>query len=473
MFWQNSNQRLGKHPRKLCFSVWILVSALSQSSGADLDQPADRALSIPANQSRSSKLHVISGLVVSEVTGQAVSNALVRASTTALDLTRLNVSLPGMTEARTDTAGRFKLELASSQTLSVNVFAAGYEEAARTWNSGENPCRNMDFATAEREGLRIKLHPALYVAGIVVDELKRPIPEVSIEATMRSTRGYSYLEFENTDSDGRFELFDFPLTPNFDGNTNAQGQVTFDHPDTLRTIMRNVYVMPEQQRTNVRITLLKGHEISGVVRSATGQLVTGLLVEAVPGAERAARKSALTDAQGHFTLRGIQGNVVVTAHSLDLNQKAQESLTVSGQNLQLALQLSPIVYTNPPKRYSLFGMTLANVTPEIQRAYDLPSETGVVILDPGKNHFRLGIGTLAEGESFWIVGERGVRDLREMILEIVRISSIEPPGNPNEGCRGRVRVVYRYPLGGGTNTQFLTLNQDDLQELMALLATMP
>lgn len=308
--------------------------------------------------------------------------------------------------------------------------------------------------------------------GSVVDESNHPIAAVHVEATLREAWGYGYLGFGETDLDGRFEIFNFPLQPDFGGATKAAGQVVFEHPDRLRTTLRDVYQLTEAQRAHLKITLLAGHQIKGTILSAAGQPVPGLQVETIPIVASGARKSAVTDAAGGFTVRGLQGEVTLIAYASALKQKTRTPVRVADADVQVALWLEPIVYRDPLKSATLFGMRLAEVTPELQQTYDLSSSNGVVIVDPGTNQFRLGLGTLTEGDNFWMVGNRAVRGLREMVLAILRINAIEPPGQPNEGCRGRVRLVYEYPRGAGTSTQFLSLNDHDLQELMALAAVL-
>ena len=79
--------------------------------------------------------------------------------------------------------------------------------------------------------------------------------------------------------------------------------------------------------------------------------------------------------------------------------------------LEVNLRMEPVVLKNPPRPVSLFGMKLANMTPELQTVYDLDSPTGVLILDPGVNHLRLGIGELSPGDRFWMVGSKEIKNL--------------------------------------------------------------
>jgi hypothetical protein len=130
-----------------------------------------------------------------------------------------------------------------------------------------------------------------------------------------------------------------------------------------------------------------------------------------------------------------------------------------------------VVFKTAPKQVSLLGMKLANVTPELEAVYNLDSSTGVIVLDLGTNYFHLGIGELSQGDRFWVVGNRQIRNLWEMVTELLRIDGIAPPGDPNEGCHGSVRVVYAYRNGAGTNTQRLKLTDADRAELKIFLLT--
>jgi hypothetical protein len=132
-----------------------------------------------------------------------------------------------------------------------------------------------------------------------------------------------------------------------------------------------------------------------------------------------------------------------------------------------------VVITNPPTPASLLGMKLADMTPELQVAFDLYAPTGVLILDPGTNSVRLGIGSRHRGERFWMVGNRQIKNLREMVAELLRINQIEPPGDPNEGSRGNIRVVYDLLRGAGTDTEWLRLTEEDIAELKKAAATLP
>lgn len=109
---------------------------------------------------------------------------------------------------------------------------------------------------------------------------------------------------------------------------------------------------------------------------------------------------------------------------------------------------------------------------ELKKIYNLDEARGVVILDPGSGYQRLGIGSLEPGYRIFMVGRKVVRNLDEMVSEIQRVESIDPPGNPNEGCRGSIRIVYDYRNGEGTNTQRMRLRTEDIEELKKLASAL-
>jgi hypothetical protein len=108
-------------------------------------------------------------------------------------------------------------------------------------------------------------------------------------------------------------------------------------------------------------------------------------------------------------------------------------------------------------------MQLADETPELKAAYDLFQDRGAVILDPGHDFARLDIGDLAEGYCFWSVGNKPVGGVRQFVDQI-----LAETGGRDE-AQYSVRVVYSFKTTEfvGTNTQYLKLTKDDVQQLRA------
>ncbi len=210
-----------------------------------------------------------------------------------------------------------------------------------------------------------------------------------------------------------------------------------------------------------------GHKIAGQVLNADGEPVPDVMVEATNDATDDFRKAVLSDAEGRFVLRGlVAGATTVRAHAIPLQQKIKAPIMLDHDEDHLELRLEPISLTTQPRTVEVLGMKLADVTPELQAVYDLYDKQGALILDPGKDPGRLGIGELAEGNCFWMVGEQRIGSVREMVQRILAETADQKEGEYE--CR----IVYSFRRLGfiGTNTQYLKLTLDDLTALRKVLA---
>jgi len=79
---------------------------------------------------------------------------------------------------------------------------------------GRGDAKSVEVAsgTAAEASLRLG-EPALYFAGIVVDEKGKPIPGVQIGAEAASEPAVGGIESTASNADGSFELFNYPLKP--------------------------------------------------------------------------------------------------------------------------------------------------------------------------------------------------------------------------------------------------------------------
>jgi len=177
-----------------------------------------------------------------------------------------------------------------------------------------------------------------------------------------------------------------------------------------------------------------------------------------------------TDVEARFVMQGLpDGEVSVRAHSSAFDQQARKTVPLTGADAEVNLRMALVVSKKPPRPVSLFGKKLANMTPELQTVYDLDSPTGVLIQEPGVNHLRLRIGDLSPGDRSWMVGGKEIKNLPEMVAELLRIDAIAPLGDPNEGCHGSIRVAYVYRGVARTKTQRLKLTKEDITELKSQL----
>ena len=60
--------------------------------------------------------------------------------------------------------------------------------------------KNLPFPTNQTQQFMIKLTPAAYVAGVVVDEEGRPFPEAELMGTMQGEDGFGYVAAARTDA---------------------------------------------------------------------------------------------------------------------------------------------------------------------------------------------------------------------------------------------------------------------------------
>jgi hypothetical protein len=376
-------------------------------------------------------------------------------------------------ESRSDAGGDYRLEIpgiAARTLVSIDAMKPGYRRLAGTLMSGGDP-RDVEIAPGNSAEASLILRPALYFAGIVVDEHGKPIPgvEISANVVVDLGRGSGGIERTASRADGTFELFNYPPKAGRAGRELGFGFVFFNHPDYTEFRLKDVYALAENQRKAMRIVLDAGHQLTGTVFDGAGRPVSHATVEAIRK-DLSQRKATLTDTNGKFALRGLRGGLTtVTARALDIKQKVQLPIGLNGDKLNLEVRLRPMELPADLKTYSVLGMQLADVTPELKSAYDLV-HGGAMILDPGKDSDRLQIGRLAEGYVFLYVGlarvggrAAGTRvgSVREFVDQILA----ETAGQDAEEYS--VRVVYSFstPESIGTNAQLLKFTKDDRKRL--------
>jgi hypothetical protein len=173
----------------------------------------------------------------------------------------------------------------------------------------------------------------------------------------------------------------------------------------------------------------------------------------------------MTDANGKFILRGLSAGLTsLTARAMAIKQTIVVPMALSSDKTDLLIRLKKMDLPAAIKSQAVLGMQLADVTPELESAYGLFQRRGALILDPGKNSDRLGIGPLAEGYHFWMVGQRRIGSVREFVNQILA----ETAGR-NADLHS-VRVVFGFSTVefDGNNTQYLKLTRDDLKELQTV-----
>ncbi len=369
--------------------------------------------------------------------------------------------------ARSDARGDYRLEVpvtTKRAVIVIDAFKPGYR-SLRGPLMARGDTKRFEVVPGTHAESAIVLKPALYFAGVVVDEQGKPIPGVTIAANAHSTGTSGSIERTESRSDGSFELFNYPETPPiFRGNAVGKGGVKFYHPDYIDGDIDDLYAIEPKQRGALRVVLVAGYKVTGRVVDDAGKPVKNAMVKAIRK-DQTHRKATTTDASGSFALRGVSGGLIMlTARALEIRQQTYLPIAVKSDTLDLKVRLKPIALPANLKTYPVLGMQLADVTPELRATYDLFNDRGALILDPGKDSDRLKIGRLAEGYTFWMVGRTRIGSVSEFVSQILA----ETAGQNAD--QYSVRVVYNFSTVefDGSRTTSLKLTKDDLKQLQMI-----
>jgi hypothetical protein len=185
----------------------------------------------------------------------------------------------------------------------------------------------------------------------------------------------------------------------------------------------------------------------------------------VVGEEPAYRKATLTDANGKFTLRGLSGGPAkLTARNLEMKQNVQLPLVIDDDKSDVEVRLQPMSLSADLKKYTVLGMQLTDVTPELRSAYDLYETRGALVLDAGKDFQRMITQPISEGCVFWVVGKARVGSVAEFVNQLLAETA-----NQNAEVYS-LRVAYSFTRLDldGTSTVYLKLTNDDVKQLRIL-----
>jgi beta-lactamase regulating signal transducer with metallopeptidase domain len=406
----------------------------------------------------------VKGTVVAWDTGKPIPDALVRVSPKSRDMRALRggrKTTPRILETRSDRTGHFSLQVpvqkraGTDRHISVDVLAPGFR---MNWGSSVS---DVWANRGDSWELSIPLHRAKYVAGVALDEGGEPSANVKVHARMTGEGRPERVATTVTDDQGRFEIFDFLPKPPRPGQ---KGELGFEHPAAAPQVVEGIYQMDDRALAALTVTMARGLRISGMLLRADGTPATATRV-LVANEEGRRVRSVTTDASGHFQVLGLAaGRVVVHAHGGQLREKCVRPVSLSehDQDLTLRMQLAPA--PKGLKTFDLLGLRVADVTPELQKLYDLRSSDGVVVIAPGTDHEWLGIGPLAEGYCFRWTGRKRVRNTSEMVEQVLAAANA-PWGEPN--VFNPVQVNFTQGRGRHTSPN-LVLTQKDVAALRAL-----
>jgi hypothetical protein len=469
----NENRPNGLFKASSLLVVGLVSLQIVVAFAADREQTSK-----PAAKSRPSAgppAAILHGLLKDDA-GKPLPDVRVRIAIPAADMRFVDASTGHrLKEAKSDAKGEYQLTISGINqptTVSLDAMKPGFRRLVGTLMAGGDP-KSVAIAPGKSVDASLTLtEQALYVRGLIVDELAQPIRGVEVETTDVTPQSTGYIERTASNSDGVFELFNFPLTPeSYDedptkGNavkvTISRGVIAFSHPDYVANEIADIYALPEKQRGALLIVLKKGRTFAGTLLDVAGKPVTNRMVKAIRD-DGTHRKATLTAADGTFVLRGLaDGPTTLSARPESIKQTVRLSINVQSDQDRLQLRLRPITLPSDIKTYSVLGMQLVNLTPELKVAYDAGAESGALILDPGKDADRLNIGRLADGYCFWMAGDKTVRGVSQFVNEILAEAANQPA----------VRVVYSFssPTFEGTHTTYLSLTKEDLKALKGLSA---
>ncbi len=411
---------------------------------------------------------VVRGRVLSNQ-GVALPGVRVLVAVPAVDMRSIDPSSNHtVLETRSDANGDYRVEipgLAAKTKVSIDAMMPGFQRLSGTLRAGGD-ARWVDVVSGAPPTVAdLALKPARYFGGVVVDEQGQPVSGVQVVATVNSPQSMGYIEVTATKADGTFDIFGYPLEPVKNRFGDTKGVITFTHPSYTEAQEKDVYAINPDQCSKLRIVLPTGYKITGTVLGVDGKPVVKAMVEADVKSEPPQRKATLTDASGKFTLQGLVGGPsTITASALAIQQKTRVSMTLESNKEGLEVRLQPIVLPANLQQYQVLGMRLADGSSELQKIYDLYQKEGVVILDPGKDFERFNVGELAEGYSFFMVGNKRINSVREFVTQMLK----ETGGLDFDEYSIRVVYFFKSTEMVGSNTQHWKLTKDDIKQLQAL-----
>jgi beta-lactamase regulating signal transducer with metallopeptidase domain/5-hydroxyisourate hydrolase-like protein (transthyretin family) len=405
-------------------------------------------------------------------------------------------------ETRTDPDGWFEMlipDVDAKGRVTIDAMAPGYGTAARNsdlfdtdlsrrWaeDSEESP----DAATSN---LTIRLARTIYVAGVVKDVQGTPVAHVEVKGVVRAGGRSHTVANTETDAEGRFEVFDFPLEipkrrivpaetdthppaeindvpivwrerPKLQEDTPDGGELRFG----ARTTVTGIYDMSDEERASLVVTVPRGLRITGTVLDADGRPAGGVRMNTMEPRSLGSRivKHTTTDSNGHFEFAGLEpGRIELRTCDLAVNQGITLAITLKSQDEDLTLKMKPIESKSRWARVTLFGMRLANVPFESWYMDASNSEGGVLILDPGPNPSRLGIGELQKGYRLDAIEGHPISSLLSLLCELLNRAIPVSTDKTGESPQSSPPIGVSYLTPTGTYMGYLTLTRDDVEEL--------
>jgi len=342
-------------------------------------------------------------------------------------------------------------------------------------------------------------------SGQVLDERGMPVAGVRIVTTARlyseAPGALDELAPEAiTDRDGKFRIdagnatkkggrIYFNLTgmhkDELEGTQNNVVRLEFRHPDYIYDRLEDVMLIPPEERGSLKVRLHAGKDLAGKVVDGDGKPVAGAIVEAVYGRPQRWRtgdddireeyaKRAISGADGSFALKGLPPEyTLIQARRTDsasapLWGQATVNLETLGQIPARTITMRSLALPASKTVHDLLGMKLIAVDDEIRNLMSLPAFARIVVVDPGPNSDRLGLGKLQQGDIFWMTNDQGIADYTDLLHRLADGCQAQQKAG-KERFSVHVLTDGERPKGEPLLGGYLKLTPEDLAEIQAQL----
>jgi hypothetical protein len=412
---------------------------------------------------------IVGGRILDE-RGEFLSDVRVRATSRGMDPNDQDKLVVAETTSGKD--GRYEVRVPlKEKTAAVDVEASkpGFRSTDGVIQMG-GAIASVLLSQDKRTAASFVLRPALYVSGTVVDEQGDPVAGVSIVPVLKGDAD-EYVGFTTSDRDGRFELFEFPPRPSGVLDLLVRAEVSFQSAGFLPKTIGDLYAVEDDALRQVKVVLPAGRFVAGRLLDAAGNPVSATLIEVVFD-DPALRQATLTDDEGRFKITGLaSGEATLRSHAIGLRQKTVLPLTLDRDHDDMELRLKPYQLMHEPTPVEVLGVTVCDVTPELQDIYDLDTAQGVLVLGLGEAASPLRLDNLAVGDCFTVVdftSVTNVRDFIERLLASARKTSIKPTATYDLQVLFKARRVEF----DGQDASRIELTENDVDALRTTLAAL-
>jgi PKD repeat protein len=222
-------------------------------------------------------------------------------------------------------------------------------EKYQTLFYNNQPCLNenvsfVDISSENAQGVDFSVNVGYYLSGSVVDSDQNGLSGIEVEAWSESTGLWG---IDETDVDGNFTIDGLSSATDFIVQAINPGDPPYFYKSGVnhtRDIDFATEVSSVQDgSTDVKIVIVSGYNISGVVKDNTGKGVSGIIVSAVSQTQNFENHSK-TDGYGVFTIKGLPGNstyiVSVEPRPDQTYIRQEKNATIDDSNIEVNFSLT-------------------------------------------------------------------------------------------------------------------------------------